>query len=171
MLDVGLIADLHLGHLAMAKMRGYSNLDDYHKDVIERYNSVAGKRTMMIIAGDLTMEKREYYPILNELLGRKIVVGGNHDLKEHTRDMLNFVETIVGAYDYKGCIITHVPIHPMEIGWYKFNIHGHTHKDIVMKIKYSPMAIVAKETPDERYKNICWERLDGIPISFKELVG
>ena len=168
-MDVGLIADLHLGHLAMARMRGYSNLDDYHKDIIDRYNSVAHKKTMMIIPGDVTMEKKTFYPLLNLLNGRKIVVGGNHDLKEHIRDMLNFVETVVGAYKYKGTIITHIPIHPMEVHRYRCNIHGHIHDSLVYA-DYKPLLPSDKEIPDERYKNVSWERLGGVPISFNQLM-
>lgn len=171
MLDVGFISDLHFGHLNMAIKRGYKDLDTYHKDIIDKYNSVAGKKTMMIIPGDITMEKKSFYPLLNELNGRKIIVGGNHDLREHSREMLNFVESIVGALEYKGCIVTHIPIHASEVDRFRFNIHGHTHEHLVMRFFYNPLVVKTREEVDKRYKNVSWERLNGVPVSMDQVIN
>jgi calcineurin-like phosphoesterase family protein len=169
-IDVGLISDLHLGHVNIAKMRGFEDIDEYNEEIIRRYNSVSGKKTMMIIAGDIAMENSKYYHLLDRMLGRKIVVGGNHDLKQHMVELLKHVEVVVGAYEYRKCIITHVPIHTQEISRFLLNIHGHLHEDIIKRWRYQPGGYSATEEIDKRYFNISWDRLEGIPISFTELI-
>lgn len=169
-LDVALISDLHFGHDAIAKIRGFDDVNEYNEEVIKRFNSVTGKRTMTIIAGDLTMENKKYFPLLNRLNGRKIVVLGNHDLRSDSRELLKYVESVAGALEYKGCIITHIPIHSQEASRYRLNIHGHLHEETIKRMIYNPGRVTVKELIDNRYFNISWDRLDGVPISFQEII-
>lgn len=170
MLDVAFISDLHLGHEAIAKVRGFENIEEYNNQIIERWNSVCGKKTLIFLAGDISMEKPVFYPLLDKMLGRKVIIGGNHDLREHTKLLLPHVESIIGALKYKGAIVTHIPIHTQEVTRFLFNIHGHTHEDSIKKLVYSPMNIKVKETLDSRYENISWDVLGGIPISFAQIL-
>lgn len=169
-IEVGLISDPHLGHVNIAKMRGFDDIDEYNEEVIRRWNSVCGKKTMIILAGDIAMENSKYYHLLDRMLGRKIVVGGNHDLKKDMAELLKYVESVVGAYEYKHCIITHIPIHTSEVSRFLLNIHGHTHADIVKRWRYEAGGYCATEEIDKRYFNISWDNLGGIPISFNELI-
>jgi len=168
--DVALISDPHLGHPAIAKMRGFDDIDTYNEEVIRRWNLVCGKKTLVILAGDIAMENSKYYHLLDRMLGRKVVVGGNHDLKKDMEILLQHVEVVVGALEYKHCIVTHIPIHAQEVDRFLLNIHGHTHADLIKRWRYQAGGYVATETVDKRYFNISWDRLEGIPISFTELI-
>ena len=170
MLDVAFISDLHLGHAAIAKMRGFDDIELYNETVIERWNSVCGKKTMVFLAGDITMEKNTYYPLLDRMLGRKVVVGGNHDMRNHMYDLLKHVESISGCIDYKGWLITHPPIHVQEVTRFKGNIHGHLHREYVLNRVYQPLNVKVIETIDKRYLNISWDVLDGVPIGLNQLI-
>lgn len=128
MSTVRFIGCLHFGHTNMAKHRGFQ--DEYYHDehLIEQFNSIVTKKTdLTYLLGDITMEKPDYYFQLDRLNGRKIVVLGNHDRYQNVRELLNYVETVGGMIEYKGFALTHCPIHPSEICFYRGNIHAHIH--------------------------------------------
>ena len=37
------------------------------------------------------------------------------------------MDGVAGMIDYKGFALTHAPIHPSEMGFYRGNIHAHIH--------------------------------------------
>jgi len=138
MSNVKFIGCLHLGHKWMAKHRGFQ--DEFHHDehLIEQWNKVVHKRDLVYILGDVTMEKSEHYYRLDQLNGRKIVVLGNHDLPKHIKELLTYVESVAGMIDYKGCVLTHAPIHPSEISFCRRNIHAHIHHTNELPEVYVP---------------------------------
>lgn len=127
MSTVRFIGCLHFGHKAIASHRGFQ--DEYYHDVhlIEEWNKVVNKRDVTYILGDVTMEKTDPYYNLDALNGRKIVVLGNHDRWQHVPELLKYVDGVAGMIDYKGFALTHAPIHPSEMGFYRGNIHAHIH--------------------------------------------
>jgi calcineurin-like phosphoesterase family protein len=125
---VRFIADLHLSHTNMALKRGFSTVEEHDEYIIEKWNSVVHKRDVTYILGDVTMEKSSPYELLNRLNGVKHVVLGNHDRRQDIKKLLEYVDSVAGMVQYKGIMLTHCPIHPMELD-YRFNknIHGHIH--------------------------------------------
>ena len=136
---VRFIGCLHLGHEWMAQHRGFKSADEYHQHLIKSWNSVVHKKDLVYILGDVTMEKNEFYPILDSLNGRKKVVLGNHDLGKHIPDLLKHVETVEGMVDYKGFALTHCPIHPNTLERYYANIHAHIHENEVEELEAMSM--------------------------------
>lgn len=136
MSQVRFIGCLHLGHKWMATHRGFQ--DEFHHDdhIIKEWNKIVRKKDLTYILGDITMESKEHYYKLDQLNGRKIVVMGNHDLHNHTKELLNYVESVAGMIDYKGYCLTHCPIHPAEISFYIGNIHAHIHENKLQEIEY-----------------------------------
>lgn len=124
---VRFIGCLHFGHAAIAKHRGFESVEEHDELLIKRWNQVVAKRDTTYIVGDVTMEKAAHYHKLNQLNGRKIIVLGNHDRHQDVNFLLQYVDGVAGAVDYKGFIITHVPIHPNEVQFYRGNIHAHIH--------------------------------------------
>lgn len=135
MSQVRFIGCLHLGHKWMAKHRGFQDEFHHDKHLIKEWNKIVHKKDLTYILGDVTMESKEHYYYLDQLNGRKIVVMGNHDLHKHTRELLNYVESVAGMIDYKGFCLTHAPIHPNEIGLYKGNFHAHIHENILNEVE------------------------------------
>lgn len=134
MSNVRFIGCLHLGHKWMATHRGFKDSEEHDEHLIKTWNSVVHKKDMVYILGDVTMESNEHYYKLDKLQGRKIVVMGNHDLHNHTRDLLNYVESVAGMIDYKGFALTHAPIHPNELPRYRGNIHAHIHENLLIEV-------------------------------------
>jgi calcineurin-like phosphoesterase family protein len=161
---VRFIADLHLGHANMATRRGFSTVEEHDEHVIAKWNSVVHKRDVTYILGDITMEKSSPYPLLDRLNGIKHIVLGNHDRRQDVKKLFDYVESVAGMIQYKGIMLTHAPIHPMELE-YRFNknIHGHIHDKVVMKM------LDGWEVPDERYFCVSCEQVDYLPKSLKDL--
>lgn len=149
------ISDLHLGHTNMALKRGFSSVEEHDEFIVKTWNSVIkSPKTLVYIGGDITME-RANYEVLNRMVGRKVVIGGNHDLKQHISEMLRYVEAVVGCLEYKGFVITHIPIHESEIERFRGNIHGHNHDQCI---------------DHPKYLNIAAEQLQYKPHSLEELI-
>ena len=161
---VRFIADLHLSHENMAKRRGFSTVEEHDEHIIAKWNSVVNKRDVTYILGDITMEKSAPYPLLDRLNGIKHIVLGNHDRRQDTKKLFDYAESIAGMIQYKGIMLTHAPIHPMELE-YRFNknIHGHIHDKVVMKM------LDGWEVPDERYFCVSCEQVDYLPKSLEDL--
>lgn len=129
MSNVRFIGCLHLGHRWMANHRNFQDTIYHDETIINQWNRVVNKKDLTYILGDITMETDEYYYQLDRMNGRKIVVLGNHDLHQHSRKLLEYVESVAGHIDYKGFALTHCPIHPNEISFYRGNIHAHIHEN------------------------------------------
>jgi calcineurin-like phosphoesterase family protein len=155
MSKVFFISDLHLSHNNMAKLRGFESIDEHDNHIVTEWNKVVSKRDIVWLLGDITMEKRTPYPILEKLNGFIRVVAGNHDRPQDMHELLKYVQSVSGMVNYKGFALTHCPIHESEIDRFRGNIHGHVHADTL---------------PDHRYINVSAENIDYIPRSFEELL-
>ena len=160
MATVRFIADLHLGHVNMALHRGFASIEEHDEHVIAKFNSVVHKRDVTYILGDVTMERADSYVLLDRLKGIKHVVLGNHDRRQDVKKLLDHVESVAGMIQYKGVMLTHCPIHPMELD-YRFNknIHGHIHEKVVM----------LNGSPDPKYICVSCENVNYTPKTLKEL--
>jgi calcineurin-like phosphoesterase family protein len=148
----------------MATRRGFSTVEEHDEHIIAKWNNVVNKRDITYILGDITMEKSAPYHLLDRLNGLKHVVMGNHDRRQDVKKLLEHVESVAGMVSYKGVILTHCPIHPMELDYrYSKNIHGHIHDKQVMKM------LDGWEEIDERYFCVSCERIDFTPKSLEEL--
>lgn len=136
MSQVRFIGCLHLGHEWMARHRGFRDSHEHDEHLIREWNKIIHKKDLTYILGDITMEKNDHYYLLDQLNGRKIVVMGNHDMCKHIYDLLLYVESVAGMIDYKGFCLTHCPIHPAEISFYRGNIHAHIHESKLNEIEY-----------------------------------
>ena len=150
---VRLISDLHFSHKSMAQKHRKFQDEYYHDEfIIEQWNkTVTSKKDLTYILGDITMETAFPYYKLDRLNGRKIVALGNHDKIQDVPELLKYVEKVGGAIDYKGFLLTHVPIHESELQFCRGNIHGHTHERLIDNPKYFN---VSAEAIDYRPKTI-----------------
>lgn len=164
-MNVRMMGCLHLGHLAIAKFRGFETSEEHDEHLIKKWNSVVNKRDLTFILGDVTNESKKHYHLLDRLQGRKIVVGGNHDFPKHSRELLNHVESICGLYKYKGLFLSHCPVHPMELDYrVSRNIHSHLHEKNVMIMNENGELV-----KDDRYICVSVEQVDFTPVSLADL--
>lgn len=164
MSNVRFVADLHFGHEGCAKWRNFG-VDFMNENIIAQWNSVVHKKDTTYILGDITQETSKHYHLLDELLGRKIVILGNHDRWQDVPKLLEHVDGVAGIVDYrckyltkkgiKRAWLTHSPMHPKEVWEREINIHGHSH-DVVM--------------PEDRYICVSLEQIDWRPKLINELI-
>ena len=167
MSEVRFISDLHLGHKNLAqRYRGFQDEFYMNEYIIQEWNKVVRNKDLTYILGDITMEKKDDYPLLNRLNGRKKVILGNHDQIQHVPELLKYVESAAGMMEYKGFMLTHCPIHVQELRGWKKNIHGHLHRNRVL---VHPLEAVEVTEIDNRYWNVCCDVLDYQPKTLEQL--
>lgn len=170
------IGCLHLGHESMAKYRGFSDSWEHDEWLIKCWNSVVRKKDLVYILGDITMETPEHYYKLDLLHGRKKVVLGNHDRGRDVPELLNYVEEVNGMVDYKGCALTHAPIHPNETSFYRLNIHAHIHhmnklEDMYILDKYGQDDDRSRYFTLNKYRNVDAHLIEYKPKPLEQLIN
>lgn len=175
-MNVRFIGCLHLGHLNIARYRGFQDGWEHDDKLIESWNSVVtSKKDITYILGDITMETAEHYYKLDQLNGIKHVILGNHDKKQHVRELLNYVDSVSGMIDHKGYTLTHCPIHPCELSFYKGNIHAHIHhrnelEEVFVMESYGDKSKVQYPTL-HKYYNVDAGLLEFKPRTIEELIN
>lgn len=156
------ISDTHFRHKNMALYRCFSSVEEHDQYIIDKWNSVVNKKDIVYLLGDCTMEKATNYEILSKLNGIKKVVMGNHDKGNHVKKLLEYVSSVQSSVKIKGCILSHIPIHTMEMRRYTKNIHGHLHSKFVRKF----FGVIR----DKRYINVSCEVIGYTPIELNKLL-
>lgn len=172
-------ADLHFGHRKMVnafrrndeatRQRPFHIIEAHDATIIRNWNVRVGPDDIVLVAGDLVIN-RSFINTIDRCNGTKILVKGNHDrFKPH--EYLSSFEDIVACYEIEGFIITHIPIHPMELnGRWKGNLHGHLHELRVMRPAFGPSGTWEGEEIDPRYLCISMEHLNYAPIALDEAI-
>lgn len=159
-------ADPHFGHAGVCKflredgspLRPWDNPDDMDEALVSNWNSVVRPDDRVYLLGDVVINRR-CLSTLGRLMGRKVLVKGNHDIFQ-LKDYLPYFDDI-RAYVVKKSsagqkvIMSHIPIHPDSLGRFGVNIHGHLHSNKI---------------DDPRYICVSVEHTDFTPVEFSELL-
>lgn len=172
-----LYSDPHFSHFGVcrflrndgSKLRPYEHPDEMDDDLVMRYNSVVAPNDKVYFLGDVAINRRGLQ-VLYRLNGRKILIKGNHDIFK-LKDYSEFFDDIRAYHVLDGMIMSHIPVHPNNLGRFSVNIHGHTHANQVMKItgfnKKTGELIYSDTEYDHRYYCVCVEHTDYTPIDFE----
>ena len=134
------ISDLHFGHKNIIKLdrRPFSSVEEMEKELIRRWNNVVMKGDTTYILGDFCWGKepewRRITPLLN---GNKVLIRGNHDLKERSSETKKLFQDIKDYKEIKDCgrkvILSHYPIllykHSNDPSTYMLCGHVHDTKE------------------------------------------
>lgn len=127
---VFVIADLHLGHQLVAKLRGFDNVFAHDNAIVENWNRVVTKRDVVYVLGDVFRLDR-----VGELHGTKKLAMGNHDTKA-SRSYCDLFSQVRACFEFDGCLLSHIPVHPCQFGRYRLNVHGHMHSHRIDDPRY-----------------------------------
>lgn len=173
------IGCIHLGHRSMANHRGFNDEWEHDDYLIKQWNSVVkSPKDIVYILGDITMETSEHYYKLDQLNGTKHVILGNHDLRKHVKQLLEYVETVGGAVKWKQFgkkyMLTHIPIHPNEAHFYEANLHCHIHhvnklEEVIVHDSYTDKDSTLQPTL-HKYINVDAKLLDYKPRTIEWLL-
>lgn len=174
MSTVRFIGCLHLGHTNMAKHRGFEDEVEQDEYLVKCWNNIVRKKDITYILGDITMEKSFHYYQLDRLNGIKHVVLGNHDRRQDVPELLKYVTSVGGAVEHKGFMLTHVPIHPNEVVFYRGNIHAHIHEnklqEVIVSDSYEDQGCLSTTTK-HKYFNVDAKLIDFKPKTIEELLN
>ena len=176
------ISDLHLGHQAILKYRTqFATLDEMHDTIINNWNSVVTPQDKVYILGDVAWDKQALV-LLNSMNGKKVLIMGNHDILP-LKEYVKYFKKIEGAKEYKGCILTHIPVHESQLERFTLNIHGHMHDKSIMQkfeVMYPGGGLVGQKISkdkkyvyglDPRYINVCCEQVNYTPVLLEDIIN
>ncbi len=168
------ISDTHFGHKGIINFsstkpfRPFKTIEEHDAELVRRWNSVVGKKDRVFHLGDFCFGKRNL-EVAAQLNGDKRLVMGNHDTYA-TEDYLKYFNKLYGACQFDNCILTHVPVHPRELGRFPMNVHGHLHTEVVKAysqplLPHSELEVEGVK-PDWRYFNVSCEQINLTPIPY-----
>lgn len=91
------ISDTHFGHDNIIKYdkRPFKDVDEMNSEMIRRWNAVVGPDDIVYILGDFCWKKQsEWYDIVKQLAGNKVLIRGNHDLKQMPGGLLKYFQDV-----------------------------------------------------------------------------
>lgn len=161
MANVFLVSDTHFGHDNICrflrtdgtKLRPWDSATEMDKVLINNWNSVVGPNDKVYHLGDVFINRRFRF-ILEHLNGTKVLIKGNHDIFD-LENYTPYFKDIRAYHKLDKCILSHIPVHPQQLGRFKGNIHGHLHEHIVSD---------SQGNPDPRYMTVCVEHINYTPV-------
>jgi calcineurin-like phosphoesterase family protein len=123
-------SDTHFGHRNILEYekeaRPFETVEEMNEQLITNWNETVNPKDIVFHLGDFAFGASNV-AIANRLHGHKRLIMGNHDC--HSFDLyVSHFQRLFGAYHWKRCILTHIPVHPDNLGQRFFlNVHGHLH--------------------------------------------
>jgi len=157
------IGDTHFGHKNIINFqkeeRPFESIKHHDDIMIKNWNNTVAQSDSVFVLGDFAMGKRPVQ-LAENLNGRKVLIGGNHDecsaerYLEFFDDMKGCIVRYIGGFK---CLMQHVPCHTSQLKYrMDFCIHGHLHSNVVLD---------DEGQPDLRYLCVSAEQTDLRPIS------
>lgn len=172
MSEVFFIGDTHFGHRGIITFsetqpfRPFASIEEHDAELVRRWNSVVGPKDTVWHLGDFCFGKRNL-DIAAQLNGNKKLVMGNHDMYA-AEDYLRHFTRLSGAVEFKGMILTHVPVQEAQLSRWYMNVHGHLHTTRVMRVgaRKEGQGVSFGVEPDPRYVCVSAEQVDLTPVPF-----
>lgn len=152
------ISDTHFSHRGILTYekanRPFESLEEHDEVLVSNWNSVVKPDDKVYHLGDFCMN-RTALKFAKRLLGRKILIMGNHDTFRTEEYLEAGFERVHGVLQYDNLILSHIPVHTQQLE-HRFwaNVHGHLH---------------SKRINDWRYLNVGVEHTALKPITLEEV--
>lgn len=140
MIETWFTSDTHFGHKNILEYekeaRPFDTVEEMNEQLITNWNETVNPKDIVFHLGDFAFGASNV-AIADRLHGHKRLVMGNHDC--HSFDLyVSHFQRLFGAYHWKRCILTHIPVHPENLGQrFWLNVHGHLHSKYVTTHKLS----------------------------------
>lgn len=164
MSEVYFISDSHFGHKGILSFpstkpfRPFDSIEEHDEELVKRWNETVSPKDIVWHMGDFCFGKRNI-DIAGRLNGSKRLVMGNHDMYA-VEDYLKYFDRVFGCAEYKGMILSHMPVHPSQFPRYYLNVHGHLHTNHILK---------EDGKKDNRYFNVSCENTGLKPLPLDEV--
>jgi calcineurin-like phosphoesterase family protein len=180
MTETWFTSDTHFGHKKILEYekeaRPFETVEEMNEHLITAWNETVNPKDIVFHLGDFAFGAVNV-AIADRLNGHKRLIMGNHDC--HSFDLyVRHFQRLFGAHYWKRCILTHIPVHPRNLGNRFFlNVHGHLHSMSVGSFKLtkeekerlwcdpeSVSASIMKPREDLNYFNVAVERHNLRPV-------
>lgn len=164
-------SDTHFGHKNILEYekdaRPFNSVEEMNEQLISNWNSTVSPKDIIFHLGDFAFG-RNNVDIAARLNGRKRLILGNHDTFPCAL-YLQYFERVFGGIFWKSCVLTHIPVHPNNLGARAFlNVHGHLHsKNVTDNTVYMTEGKVYPEIAiikDTNYFNVSCEQNNLTPF-------
>jgi calcineurin-like phosphoesterase family protein len=158
-------SDHHLNHENIlsfkrpdgSPLRTFSTIEEHNRVIVERHNAIVGLTDHVYFMGDVAMKIDETIRMLvGAMNGRKRLLRGNHDIAKTRAYLAMGFEEIHGTRMFDSMLFSHIPVHPLSLGRWRGNIHGHIHAS-------------TNTGYDERYVNLSMEMIDYTPLNLQQV--
>lgn len=168
--NIFLISDTHFGHENMYTFveedgtrtrHEFKDATEADHKMIENWNKVVQPTDKVYHLGDVFINRKARF-ILSALNGKKRLIKGNHDIFP-LKDYVDYFDDIRATHPLEDFILSHIPLHTSQVGEgrrFKFNVHGHLHRKVVLD---------KTSRPDVYYKSVCVEHINYTPIELSEI--
>ena len=136
--EIFFTSDFHFGHANIIKFcnRPYSSVDEMNERLIENYNSVVKKGSIVYILGDAfwrSLSQEEAFTIATRLNGQKYYINGNHEERMQHKDMHKLFiwrkdYAKIHPAGYPRIVLLHYAMRVWEGSHYNdWHLFGHSH--------------------------------------------
>lgn len=158
-MTIFVVADLHFGDQGVctryrrpdgSPLRPFASAAEMDAQIIRRWNRCVTERDLVYVLGDIGRGANARSVAL--LAGRKHLIAGNLDDVDRLNRMGLFEKISVAKW-LPGFLLTHIPVHPSQLGRGTMNVHGHLHAQAISdaryicvsveQTKYSPVALAS----------------------------
>lgn len=126
-IDPWIISDMHLNHKSMVTLCGRPF--SFTEDILDSLKGNIKENDILIDLGDVIFRDtgmlKQY---LEPVLGKKILVRGNHDKQSITWYMENGYDFVCDQFVWDDVVFSHTPLPVLPEGCL-YNIHGHLHNN------------------------------------------
>lgn len=171
-------SDPHFHHTRIIELakRPFTTAEEMEDELVRRHNSVVKPGDSSYCLGDFSIlrKKREYPEVVRvgkRLNGDLRLILGNHDHCPVTVYLEAGFEKIYGVWGgIDHLLLSHIPIHPTDMGRFRACLHGHIHGHA------SPPPVVGRPPEFEEqdqlvrpYLNMSVENINYTPVSLDEI--
>jgi calcineurin-like phosphoesterase family protein len=131
------ISDMHFGHANAIRFdrRPFFNVSDMEDGMCESWNKRVTVNDTVYILGDFcwSNDENEWIRILNRLNGKKILIKGNHDIRQMSNKLRSYFLEICDYKEinenHRKLILSHYPMLIYKNSYHEnaYMIHGHVH--------------------------------------------
>lgn len=178
--SVFLVSDTHFGHAGVCKfthqdtgvkIRPWTDPDEMDEFMVKAWNETVRPNDKVYHLGDVVINKKSLQ-IMDRLNGDKVLIRGNHDIFKD-EDYRKYFRELRAYHVMNGLILSHIPLHPDNLGRFGTNIHGHLHSNRVRKargVDAKTGEVLYSDAIDPRYHSVCVEMTDFRPILFEDVL-
>lgn len=130
------ISDLHIGHENVIKFdnRPFKDTDEMFEAILSNWNNVVANKDTVYILGDfIWLKENMWYDIVKQFKGHKVLIKGNHDVKQFsqtTKGLFSDIKDYLEIKDNgKRVIMCHYPIlfYRADYNTDMYMLYGHVH--------------------------------------------